>query len=350
MTDGFTSSEDLIRHGADYVRVTAKDIQRIVTLRTSGSTGGAKRLYFSAGDLRRTVDFFRDGMSHITVPGGKCAILLGSKSPDGLGRLLEQGLAELGCRPLLYGIPSSYSDAAAFLHKEHPDTIIGLPVQLRRLAITVPELRPKSVLMSGDRAAHCMKETVARLWRTTVYDHYGMTESGLGFAVQCPFRQGLHIRSDELSVEIIDPKTGAVLPDGEWGEIVFTTLRREAMPLYRYRTGDISRLIPGRCPCGQEGQRLDSIRGRISELEKPVSIYTLDELLFSSDSVWDFEAALFDTCMYITVDGTETAASLVKMLLSVRFPNLGFRIQTASIPPHSEKRSMIILPEKKPEF
>ena len=86
---GFTTPEDLARHPGDYVRVSQKEIRRIVTLRSSGSTGPAKRLFFTAGDLERTVEFFREGMGHSCRPGDRVAACIGSLSPEGLGRLLE---------------------------------------------------------------------------------------------------------------------------------------------------------------------------------------------------------------------------------------------------------------------
>ena len=303
MSEGFTTAEDLASHGSDYVKVGASEIQRIVTLQTSGSTGAGKRLYFTAGDLKRTMEFFRDGMRWICSPGDKVAILLGSPSPDGVGRLLEQGLQELGAFPSLLGLPTDYEETAQALRELKPDTLVGLPVQLRRMALTVPELKPKSVLLSADYVSLAATETIARRWGTKVFSHYGLTESGLGFAVQCPLLLGQHIRASELLVEIVDPDTGTVLPEGQWGEIVFTTLRREAMPLKRYRTGDISRLLPGECPCGTSGPRLDRVLGRISERRKPVSIYDLDEVLLGRDEVLDYAAEFRDGKLTVTAEG-----------------------------------------------
>ena len=336
MSEGFTTAEDLASHGSDYVKVGASEIQRIVTLQTSGSTGAGKRLYFTAGDLKRTMEFFRDGMRWICSPGDKVAILLGSPSPDGVGRLLEQGLQELGAFPSLLGLPTDYEETAQALRELKPDTLVGLPVQLRRMALTVPELKPKSVLLSADYVSLAATETIARRWGTKVFSHYGLTESGLGFAVQCPLLLGQHIRASELLVEIVDPDTGTVLPEGQWGEIVFTTLRREAMPLKRYRTGDISRLLPGECPCGTPGPRLDRVLGRISELRKPVSIYDLDEVLLGRDEVLDYEASLDGGLLTVTVEGGEPEA--IRMLLAARFPQVTVVVRRGTIPPSAQKR------------
>jgi phenylacetate-CoA ligase len=93
---------------------------------------------------------------------------------------------------------------------------------------------------------------------------YGMTEMVFGGAVQCEARSGYHMREADLYFEIVDPVRGHSVPDGEIGEIVFTTLTRIGMPLIRYRTGDLSRFIPEPCPCGSSLRRLDKIAGRIA--------------------------------------------------------------------------------------
>lgn len=100
-----------------------------------------------------------------------------------------------------------------------------------------------------------------------VLDIYGLTETmGPGVAIECLEQQGLHIAEDHFYPEIINPETGEVLPDGEWGELVITTLDREASPVVRYRTRDITRIIPGECPCGRTHRRIDRIHGRTDDM------------------------------------------------------------------------------------
>lgn len=100
-----------------------------------------------------------------------------------------------------------------------------------------------------------------------VLDIYGLTETmGPGVAIECWEQQGLHIAEDHFYPEIINPETGEVLPDGEWGELVITTLDREASPVVRYRTRDITRIIPGECPCGCTHRRIDRIHGRTDDM------------------------------------------------------------------------------------
>ena len=100
-----------------------------------------------------------------------------------------------------------------------------------------------------------------------VLDIYGLTETmGPGVAVECLEQDGLHLAEDHFYAEIIDPATGEVLPDGEWGELVLTTLDREASPVVRYRTRDITRIIPGQCACGRTHRRIDRLHGRTDDM------------------------------------------------------------------------------------
>lgn len=99
------------------------------------------------------------------------------------------------------------------------------------------------------------------------YNSFGMSEMcGPGVAFECTEQNGMHIWEDYYIVEIVDPDTLEPLPDGEVGELVLTTLRREAMPLLRYRTRDLTRIIPGTCPCGRQHKRLDRMKGRSDDM------------------------------------------------------------------------------------
>lgn len=99
------------------------------------------------------------------------------------------------------------------------------------------------------------------------YNSFGMSEMcGPGVAFECKEQNGMHIWEDYYIVEIVDPDTLEPVPDGEIGEMVLTTLNREAMPLLRYRTRDLTRILPGKCPCGREHKRLDRMKGRSDDM------------------------------------------------------------------------------------
>ncbi|MDO4518156.1 MAG: hypothetical protein Q4B78_03000, partial [Bacillota bacterium] len=119
---------------------------------------------------------------------------------------------------------------------------------------------------------------VEEVFQCTVFEHYGMTEMGLGCAVSCGYSRGYHIRELDLFIELINPRTGAVVEEvsnrntpgfSNYGEIVFTTLTRKGMPFLRYRTGDFSRWILGDCPCGSSLKRLDKVIPGDDRVDKP---------------------------------------------------------------------------------
>ena len=99
------------------------------------------------------------------------------------------------------------------------------------------------------------------------YNSFGMSEMcGPGVAFECPEQNGMHIWEDYYIVEIVNPDTLEPVPDGEVGELVLTTLKREAMPLLRYRTRDLTRILPGECACGRHHLRLDRMKGRSDDM------------------------------------------------------------------------------------
>ena len=100
-----------------------------------------------------------------------------------------------------------------------------------------------------------------------VYDVYGLTEvMGPGVAMECKYQEGLHLAEDHLFAEILDPITHEPVPEGEWGELVLTTLTKEATPVIRYRTKDITRFIPGECKCGVTHRRIARLHGRTDDM------------------------------------------------------------------------------------
>ncbi|MBQ9069171.1 MAG: AMP-binding protein, partial [Eggerthellaceae bacterium] len=100
-----------------------------------------------------------------------------------------------------------------------------------------------------------------------VLDVYGLTETmGPGVAIECWEQDGLHLAEDHFFAEIINPETGQRVPDGEWGELVLTSVDREAVPVVRYRTRDITRILPGECACGRTHRRIDRLHGRTDDM------------------------------------------------------------------------------------
>ena len=131
------------------------------------------------------------------------------------------------------------------------------------------EIKLSKGIFGSERWGDKVRDRIYQSLGIEFFDIYGLTEIyGPGIAIDCSEHQGMHYFNDFIYCEIIDPATGRVLPDGEQGEIVITTFRKEAAPLIRYRTHDISRIIPGTCPCGSPYPRLDRIVGRSDDMIK----------------------------------------------------------------------------------
>ena len=131
------------------------------------------------------------------------------------------------------------------------------------------QIRLKKGVIGSERWSDTKRKIIAESLGIELYDIYGLTEIyGPGIGINCPDQVGMHIFDDYLYTEIIDPKTGEVLPDGEEGEIVITTLVKEGAPLIRFRTHDLSHIIPGECSCGRHYPRLDTIKGRSDDMFK----------------------------------------------------------------------------------
>ena len=131
------------------------------------------------------------------------------------------------------------------------------------------QIKLKKGVIGSERWSDAKRKYIADALGIELYDIYGLTEIyGPGIGINCPDQTGMHIFDDYLYTEIIDPKTGEVLPDGEEGEIVITTLVKEGAPLIRFRTHDLSRILPGECSCGRKYPRLDTIKGRSDDMFK----------------------------------------------------------------------------------
>ena len=122
------------------------------------------------------------------------------------------------------------------------------------------------------------RRRIEQMLHVKAYNCFGMSEmSGPGVAFECPEQNGLHLWEDCYILEIVNPVTLEPVPDGEVGEMVLTTLDRDAMPLIRYRSRDLTRIIPGECPCGRTHRRIDRIKGRSDDMfiVKGVNIFPM---------------------------------------------------------------------------
>ncbi|MDR1607116.1 MAG: AMP-binding protein [Deltaproteobacteria bacterium] len=318
-----------------FLAVSQSDVAGVVTVPTSGSTGQAKRIYSTVADLENTEDFYYFGMRNIVDPGqnDRVALLMSGTRPGSVGDMLGRAL---GRWPIEFSVPGFpplgreefwgwYQELLAW----EPTCLVGVPAQVlalarhdlgRQLAQTV-----RAVLLSGDVAPKGLFRAIEEeLPKAKVFLHYGQTEFGLGGAVECRFHLGPHFREADIILEILGPN-GQSLPPGEIGEMVLTSLSRQAMPLIRYRTGDLGAWAVGVCPCGSifrriktYGRVVDQVVWRDGQKEP---FWKISEILYSLPGVVGFKALAPeepDDCLKLIVnvkDGPDkaTEASLSEL-------------------------------------
>lgn len=190
------------------------------------------------------------------------AELLGSMViPMGPGNTEKQIKMMIDMKSTILCSTSSY---ALLLAEEIEKRNVGDKIHLKR------------GLIGSERWGEKMRKRIADELGVTLYDIYGLTEIyGPGIGISCECESGMHYWDDYVYFEIIDYKTGQVLPDGEIGELVITTLKKEGAPLIRYRTRDLTRIISGECECGSHYPRIDTLIGRTDDMVKVrgVNIY-----------------------------------------------------------------------------
>ncbi len=303
----FTTDEDLAQHAGGLLLTSQSQIQRVLSDATSGTTGAAKRVFYTEGDCEHTVGLFMAGLGELIFPGSVTMICFPFSGPHGLGELIAEAVVRLGAKPLKLGIGLSYGELQAAMGREHPDTFVGMPVQLLSMLRVCGKGSLQRALVSGDGCPEVVLTACENILGTKLFPHYGSREMALGGAITCSAHEGMHLRENHVIAEIID-ETGRVLPRGDWGELVITTVGMEAMPLIRYRTGDYTRILPEPCSCGSMVLRLDTVRRRdTGELQQ------LDDLLFRQDCVADFRAERRESGLHLTVltVGAHTAELIV---------------------------------------
>ncbi|MBR5343908.1 MAG: AMP-binding protein [Oscillospiraceae bacterium] len=281
----FTSDEDLAKNAAGLLLCSQSEIRRVLSDATSGTTGAAKRVFYTEGDCENTVRLFMAGLGELIFPGSVTMICFPFSGPYGLGELIAEAVTRLGARPLKLGGGLSYGELGEVLKQEKPDTFVGMPVQLLSLLRVCGRGSLRRALVSGDACPMAVLRGCEELLGSRLFPHYGSREMALGGAICCPAHEGMHLRENHVIAEIVDER-GLPVPPGERGELVVTTIGMEAMPLIRYRTGDEARAIPGSCACGSEVLRLDDIgrKGGASEMA------ALDEALFALPGLADYRA------------------------------------------------------------
>lgn len=297
----FTDGGLLAENSSQMLCVSQSEIARIRTFPTSGTTGTPKRMYFSIEDQKQTAEFFFEGMSFIASAEKPTLIMMSNDRPGSIASLLQEGLRRRNKASVIYGRPKNPAETALAI--KEAGCLVGFPSDIFYLCRKFPELSPDSVLLSADYIPSSLCKAIEEKWRCQVFCHYGLTETCYGLAVECPAHQGMHLRHADFLVEIIDAISGEVLPFGEEGEIVLTSLRKSPLPLIRYRTGDSAGLTAEKCGCGSALPRLSRVSGRLSNVKQPVNIHRLEDLLYGMGGVAGFEARMNGEVLHLRIDG-----------------------------------------------
>ncbi|MBQ6041603.1 MAG: phenylacetate--CoA ligase [Oscillospiraceae bacterium] len=224
------------------------------------------------------------------------------------------------------------------------------------------KIRLKKGVIGSERWSAKMRERIAEGLGIELYDIYGLTEIyGPGIGINCEHNTGMHIWDDFLYLEIIDPNTGLPVPDGETGEIVITTLCKEGAPLIRYRTHDLSRIIPGECPCGRHYPRIDVIAGRTDDMMKikGVNVFPkqIEEVLAKFPEISsEYQIRIShldgkDTMrIYVETNGSVDFADLAKRIAEEVKSRIGFtpivKVVEIGVLPRSMKKTARVIDER----
>ena len=224
------------------------------------------------------------------------------------------------------------------------------------------KIKLRKGVIGSERWGAKMRETISQQLGIELYDIYGLTEIyGPGIGINCDENAGMHYWDDYIFLEIVDPDTGEPVPDGEWGEIVITTLVKEGAPLIRYRTHDLSRIIPGKCRCGRCYPRIDTISGRTDDMIKikGVNVFPaqIEEILRDFPAVSsEYQIRIShlegkDTMrIYVETDGTVDFAKLAEDIATEVKRKIGFtplvKVVEHGILPRSEKKTARVIDER----
>jgi phenylacetate-CoA ligase len=270
----FTTKDDL-RDAYPYGMVSCP-LDKVVRLHSSsGTTGTPTVVYHSIKDIDKWTELV-----------ARCLYMIGMRESDvfqnmigyglftgGLG--LHYGAERLGCLTIPTG-PGNTKRQLKFMKDFATSAIHVIPSYALHLADEVESLgidprnefpRLKYALLGAEPHTEETRRKVEDFFGIAAFNSYGLSEmNGPGVAFECPARDGMHIWEDAFLVEIIDPETHQHVAPGEKGELVLTTLQREAMPILRYRTKDLTSLVSGPCSCGRTHHRITRITGRSDDM------------------------------------------------------------------------------------
>ncbi len=269
----FTTKQDLREHFPyGFLSLPKQEIIRLHS--SSGTTGNPTVIFHNRHDISSWANLmarslYCAGVRDTDVFQNICGYGLFT---GGLG--FQYGIERLGCLSIPAGAGNSLRQIK--LMQDYGTTAIhAIPSYLGRLyeVFQAEGLDPRKdtnlrlFVIGAEPHTEEQRQRIEEMFGVKAYNSFGLSEmNGPGVAFECTEQAGLHVWEDAFFIEILDPETLEPVPDGEFGELVMTTLDREAMPLIRYRTRDLTRIIPGACACGRTHARLDRITGRSDDM------------------------------------------------------------------------------------
>jgi len=278
-----TSKDDLRAAYPD--RMVCVPRERLVRLHaSSGTTGSPVVIFHTQNDLNSWADLMARCMHMVGArPGDPLQNMSGyGLFTGGLG--IHNGAERLGCLTIPAGAGNTKRQIKLIMDFKvqvlHiiPSYALYFGSVLREMGISPRDFPPRIALIGAEPHTEGARRKIEEMLGLKAYNSFGMSEmNGPGVAFECLEQNGLHIWEDAYIPEIVNPETLEPVAVGEVGELVMTTLCREGMPIVRYRTRDLTRFLPGECPCGRAHVRMDRILGRADDMfiVKGVNIYPM---------------------------------------------------------------------------
>lgn len=270
-----TTKQDL-RQAREHLWVDEQREHLTLVLGTSGTTGTRVALPYTRHDMEQ---WHRLVARTLWANGLRPEDTVLLPVPVGLftgGHAMLGGLLQLGCTVLPTGpLPAAVlAEVLQGALGAPPTAVVSLPSQMLRLLDALPPLGCNPAVLhlrlgsfGAEAWTEAARERLEHGYNMVAMDSYGIGElCGPGIAAECAYREGMHVWEDAFFAEIIDPQSGAPVPDGTPGELVLTSLFREAFPLLRYRTGDEACILPGPCACGRTHRRISRVARRLDNV------------------------------------------------------------------------------------
>lgn len=269
----FTTKDDLrASYPSGMVATPLKNIVRLHA--SSGTTGKSTLVFHTIGDIEKWTDLVARGLYAVGVRSTDVFQNMMSYGlfTGGLG--LHYGAEKIGALVIPSGAGNTQkqidflADLKTTVIHITPSYLLHLGFFLEEKGITpAKRFNITTAIMGAEPHSEATRKKLEAVFNIKVFNCYGLSEmNGPGVAFECSRQSGLHLWEDHYLAEIINPDTGEVLPDGEEGELVLTTLQREGMPVVRYRTKDITRFFKKPCACGRTHRRIARIKGRSDDM------------------------------------------------------------------------------------